>query len=230
MPQPTFILVHGAWHGAWCWRELTPELDRQSAAWRTIDLPSSHDAGAGTNDLESDAAAVAGLANANGPVVRVGHSYGGAVISEAASRIDQLVGLVYIAALRPRVGQSASQASRTVNIRTALDDAMEVDGAFVGLDIALAVTGLYLECSAEIQKWAIPQLTRQTLASFRAKRQSHDSSVPSRFVLCRNDRALDPTLQERMAEGCDEVIEFSSDHSPFLSHPAQCAEAILGIS
>ena len=228
MPQPTFILVHGAWHGAWCWRDLTPELDQRSVEWRTIDLPSSHDPGAGTNDLESDADAVARLANVDGPVILVGHSYGGAVISEAASRIDQLVGLVYIAALRPKVGQSASEASRVVQVRTELDEAMKVDGAFVRLDVEHAVTSLYLECTSEIQEWAIPQLTSQTLASFRGRRQSNDAKVPSRFLLCRNDRALDPSLQERMAEGCDEVIELSSDHSPYLSHPAQCAELILG--
>lgn len=228
MQQPTFILVHGAWHGAWCWRDLTPELDQRSAAWRTIDLPSSHDDGAGTSDLESDADAVARLANMSGVVILVGHSYGGAVISEAASRVDQLVGLVYVAALRPQVGQSASEASRVVDVRTALDVAMEVDGAFVRLNDDLAVTGLYLECSPEVQQWALPQLSRQTLASFRGRRQSQDAVVPSRFLLCRNDRALDASLQERMAEGCDEVIELSSDHSPFLSHPAQCAELILG--
>jgi len=227
MPSPTFILVHGAWHGAWCWRELTPELDRRKAAWRSIDLPSSHDAGEGTNDLYSDADAVARLANSLGPVVLVGHSYGGAVISEAASRIDDLSGLVYIAALRPTVGQSASEASRVVPVRTALDDAMEVRGAFIDLNDELAVTGLYLECSPEIQSWAVPQLTRQTLASFRTKRTSPDVQVPTRFVLCRNDRALDASLQEVMAAGCDDVIEMSSDHSPFLSHPVRCSEAIL---
>jgi len=228
MPPPTFILVHGAWHGAWCWRDLTPELDQRSATWRTIDLPSSHDFGAGTNALESDADAVARLANLAGPVVLVGHSYGGAVISEAASRVNKLVGLVYIAALRPQVGQSASEASRVVQIRTALDEAMKVEGAFVRLDVEQAVASLYLECTSEVQNWALPQLTSQTLASFRGRRQTQDAKVPSRYLLCRNDRALDPSLQERMAEGCDEIIELSSDHSPYLSHPAQCAELILG--
>ena len=228
MPQPTFILVHGAWHGAWCWRDLTHELDQRSAAWRALDLPSSHGDDAGTDDLESDAAAVARLATVGGPVVLVGHSYGGAVISEAASRIDHLVGLVYLAALRPKVGQSASEAARVVPVRTAMDDGLKVDGPFVRLGGDDAATSLYLECSPEVQAWAIPQLVRQTLASFRSRRTTPDADVPSRYVLCSNDRALDPSLQGEMAKGCGEVIELSSDHSPYLSHPGQCAELILG--
>ncbi len=227
MSEPTLILVHGAWHGAWCWRDLGAELDRRGVAWRALDLPSAHDIGAGTNDLESDADAVASVADVEGPVVLVGHSYGGAVISEAASRVNQLAGLVYVAALVPGPGQSASQASRVVRVRTVLDEAMEVDGPFLRLDSDRAIAGLYHECSPEQQQWAAGLLGRQTLASFRGVRRAPDTGAPSRYLLCQHDRALDPSLQERMAENCDEVTELSSDHSPFLSHPAECADAIL---
>jgi pimeloyl-ACP methyl ester carboxylesterase len=227
MRQPTFILVHGAWHGAWCWRELGAELDRRGVSWRAMDLPSAHDQGPGTSDLEADVLSVLAAVDGAGPVALVGHSYGGAVISDAASRIDNLAGLVYIAALVPVPGQSATQANRVVQVRTDLDDAMEVDGPFVGLNRQRATSALYAESSVTTQSWATTLLSRQTLASFRSDRRSPDSPAASRYLLCRHDRAIDPVIQELMAERCDQLIELASDHSPFLSHPVQCAEAIL---
>src|SRR5450631_4224591 len=94
MERPTYILVHGGWHGAWCWRDVTTELDRRDITWRSLDLPSAHDTGGGARDLVDDARAVADAANGAGPVVLVGHSYAGAVIAEAAASIDRLTRLV----------------------------------------------------------------------------------------------------------------------------------------
>ena len=194
-----------------------------------MDLPSAHDAEDGANDLEADVTALSAVANVDGPVVLVGHSYGGAVISEAASRIDQLTGLIYIAALVPNPGECASDASRVVRVRTELDEAMEVAGPFVRLDPTRAAAGLYAECASDVQSWALAQLGRQTIASFRGIRHSPDMNVTRRYLLCRHDRAIDPSVQELMGERCDEVIELASDHSPFLSHPVECADAVLGV-
>jgi pimeloyl-ACP methyl ester carboxylesterase len=226
MVRPTYVLVHGAFGGAWCWRDLTIEFDRRGVAWRTIDLASSHDVGDGTSDLENDAAMVAALANTLGPVVLVGHSYGGAVISDAASRVADLLGLVYIAALVADPGHSASDTAREVLVRTELDDAMVVDGPFLRLDPAKAASALFAESSMETQAWAIDHLGRQTRASFRASRQWPDSTVPRLYILCRQDRAIDPSLQALMAAKCDAVAELNSDHSPYLSHPFVLSDLI----
>jgi len=227
MVEPTYILVHGAWHGAWCWRDVGAMFDERGITWRAIDLPSSHDDGEGSNDLEVDCTALVEMASSVGPVVLVGHSYGGAVISDAASRIPALEKLVYVAALIPRLDESSTDASRVVRIRTALDEAMVVDGPYVGLEPALVVDALYHRSSSSTQAWAAGRVGRQTLASFRSPRRSPDPKVVRRYVLCRDDRAIDPSVQAIMAGRCDEVLAIDSDHSPFLSCPDVCVDAIL---
>src|SRR3954469_23230457 len=80
---PIVVLVHGAWHGAWCWAALQTELDSRGIPSLAIDLPGHGASPAPLGDLSTDAAAVsATLATITRPVVLVGHSYGGAVIGE----------------------------------------------------------------------------------------------------------------------------------------------------
>ena len=230
MAQPTFILVHGAWHGAWSWRDLGAEFDRRGVAWRALNLPSSQRGGDPLADLDQDAARVAEVCELDGDVVLVGHSYGGAVISEAAHLVTNLERMVYIAALVPQVGQSATDASREVKVRTQLDDAMELEGSYLRLDPDKARGALYNDCTREIGDWATAQLSVQTLASFRSARRGGDVPVASRYILCRQDHAIDPELQRVMARRTDEVIAIESGHCPFLSQPGDLSELILAVA
>jgi pimeloyl-ACP methyl ester carboxylesterase len=99
------LLVHGAWHGAWAWRPLLDHLDGLDV--RTVDLPSSGADPATLGDLRADAEVVrAALAGTDGPVVVVGHSYGGAVVSEAATADSGAAHLVYLCAFQLDAGES----------------------------------------------------------------------------------------------------------------------------
>ena len=227
MSAHTYLLVHGAWHGAWSWRLLTEEFDRRGVAWRTVELPSSHDDGDGTIDLAADVRAVVAAANLAGPTVLVGHSYAGAVIAEASSELASVSGLVFIAALIPTPGQSATDVSRLGGVRTDLDTAMVVDGPRLRLDPALARAALYGDCDESIANDATANLGTQTIASFRARRANPDVAVARHYIRCTQDRAIDPSLQALLASTCDTSVDLASDHSPFLSHPGICTDAIL---
>lgn len=227
MSSPTYILVHGAWGGAWCWRDVGAELDHRGVTWRAVDLPSSRNGADPTTGLAEDAAAVAALANDEEPYILVAHSYGGAVVAEAASRIANLQRCVYVAALIPSPGESATNASRRIHARTRLDDAIEVDGELLRLDPVRAVDALYNQCSPEVTKWAVSQLSTQTLASFRNKREHDNATAENIYLRCTNDHAVDPELQQLMSEECDFAMSLESDHSPFLSQPSQFCDAIL---
>jgi thioesterase domain-containing protein len=227
MTSPTYILVHGAWGGAWCWRDVATELDRRGVAWKAVDLPSSRNGADPATGLAENAAAVAALANDDGPYVLVAHSYGGAVVSEVAARIPNLQRCIYVAALVPRTGESATDASRRIRVRTLLDDAMEVDGEFVRLNQDKAIDALYNECSTDVAKWAVHQLTTQTLASFRSQRESENARTETIYIRCSNDHAVDPQIQQLMSEECDFALSLESDHSPFLSQPSQFCDVIL---
>jgi len=227
MADPTYLLVHGAWGGSWCWRDVGEELDRRGVNWRAVDLPSSRNDADPTTGLAEDAAAVVALAAGDGPYVLVAHSYGGAVASEAGSRIPELQRVIYVAALVPSLGESATDAARRVHVRTRLDDAIEVDGEYLRLNHALAGAALYDDCTPEISEWAVAQLSSQTLASFRDKREADKARTESIYVRCLNDHAIDPELQQLMSEECDFALSLESEHSPFLSQPAGFCDAIL---
>lgn len=229
MTKPVYVLVHGAWGGAWCWEKFTEDLDARGASWRTLDLPSSQVGTDPSSDLAVDARVVASVANdVEGPVVLVGHSYAGTVITEAAPRVRALEGLLYIAATVPEIGQSHSDNARLVRVRTEMDNAIRLDGALLTLDLDAAAIALYQDCTPKLREWAKARLSVQTLASFRGARTARDVDVPKRYVVCTHDHALDATLQEIVSQGCDEVVRLESDHSPFLSHSTQLADILLG--
>jgi pimeloyl-ACP methyl ester carboxylesterase len=228
MEYPTYVLVHGAWGGAWSWEKFTLDLDRRDVSWRTLDLPSSEVGADPTSDLQGDADVVAEVANGvGGPVILVGHSYAGAVITQASASIPNIELLIFIAGTVPQVGESHSDCARLLKVKTLMDKAIKVEGDMLLLDPKLAPLALYQEATPEDRAWAAEQLSTQTLASFKSPRTTQPNGVRSRYILCRNDHALDPSIQELMAQRCDAVVEIESDHCPFLSHPMELARAVL---
>jgi pimeloyl-ACP methyl ester carboxylesterase len=227
MSEATYILVHGAWGGSWSWRDVGKQLSRRDIPWTALDLPSSTRGAHPNTYLADDAREVIEIAKLDGPVVLVGHSYGGAVVVEAADQVPNLERIVYIAALVPALGQSPSEAKAEVDIMTRLDDAIERDGEFLVLNPVLAHAALYQDCKEKVAAWAVSQLTPQTVASFRSPRSSFEVDVPSRYIVCTDDNAIDPTLQKVMSERCTEVVTLESDHSPFLSRPGVLTDLLV---
>lgn len=203
------------------------EFDRRGIKWLSVDLPSSNNQGDSSITLADDAAVVGASARNDGRYILVGHSYGGAVITEAAPLIPNLERIIYVAALVPQSGESATDVARTVPTRTLLDDAIEVDGEYLELNHHLALAALYGDCTPAVASWAVDQLSSQTIASFRSRRTSIDVDVDSLYIRCTQDQAIDPQLQQLLSERCDIVFDLSSDHSPFLSQPTNLCEAFL---
>ncbi len=225
MNGPRFVLVHGAWHGAWCWDRFGHELDRRALPWAALDLASTA-TGDPSVDMMADVLELRRFCRDRGPVVLVAHSYGGAVVAEAAPKIEGLSGIVYIAGLVPRLGQTASDVTREYGLRAPLDDAIRRQDDFLDLDLELAAPALYGDCDEETRLWATKKLSTQTLASFRTPRTSENTAIASTYVVCRRDRAIMPDVQEHVAQRCDDIVEIDADHSPFLSQPARLADLL----
>lgn len=225
MSGPTYVLVHGAFGGAWCWRDVGVELDRLELPWVALDLPSSHDP-TGAATLADDAESVVAAAAGAGPVVVVGHSYGGAVVAEAAGRLSSVESLIFVAAIVPLPGESATEVAKRAPERTLLDQAMVVDGPLVHLDLALAGEALYGRCDEGTRAWALRQLGGHTLVSFRSRRVGVDPVVPRRYIVCTDDHAVHPEVQATLAKQCDEWYGLDSDHSPMFSAPRRLAELL----
>ena len=107
----TIVLVHGAWHGAWCWERLTPLLDDAGVTSIAVDLPGHGNDRGPFTDLHGDADRVREtLDDVDGDVVLVGHSYGGCVITDAGAHPD-VRHLVYVAAFPLDADESAANAA-----------------------------------------------------------------------------------------------------------------------
>ncbi len=128
MKRPTILLVHGAWCGEWVFWKLKPCLDERGLRWVGADLPSCRAVDTSVGPLD-DVEYVRGLITAiDGPVVVVGKSYGGTVISGASAGCSTVMHLVYVAAMMPAVDerfQTTTAAARTEEFSRAgrmLDD------------------------------------------------------------------------------------------------------------
>jgi pimeloyl-ACP methyl ester carboxylesterase len=107
---PRVVLVHGTRHGGWCWAGLQAEFDRRGIASLAVDLPGHGAAVAEPTGPHGDARAVGATPDKLrdrdvGPIVLVGHSYGGAVITQVAAGHDDVDHLVYVAAFAPDTGE-----------------------------------------------------------------------------------------------------------------------------
>lgn len=110
--QPkTYILVHGGWHGAWCWKKVVPLLEAKGNRVLAIDLPGHGEdkTPAATVTLKDYVQKVVRVANAQtGPVILVGHSMSGVVIAQAGEVLGtgKVAKLVFLDAFMPRNGES----------------------------------------------------------------------------------------------------------------------------
>jgi pimeloyl-ACP methyl ester carboxylesterase len=218
--RPTVVLVHGAFADASSWLELIPLL--QDRGYNVVAVQNA------LASLAGDVATTKRVIDAQkGPVIVVGHSYGGAVISGAAAGNPNVKALVYIAAFGPEVGESLDAHFKTYP--SDLGTSLKPDAAgFVAID-----TAKYRDIFAG----DIPR--RQTRAMAAAQRpifgaifgQSPSAAawktIPSWYMVARQDRSLNPDLERFYAKRMKaRVVEVSSSHLPFLSHPREVAKLI----
>lgn len=218
MPRPELILVHGAWHGSWAWRELVDVLEREDWRARTVDLPSS---GSGA-DLSADAALVREiLLESDTPKVLVGHSYGGTVVTQAGAGVESLVGLVYLCAARPDVGDVVWHDPHSP---AEVPDWIEVDDEDQSCVALRSEEILFNDCAPELAASAKTRLKPQSLASFlEPVKAAAWRQRPSAYLVCELDRCVPAAAQEQLAEGCGHVERLAASHSPFMSRPAEVA-------
>lgn len=227
---PTVVLVHGSFHTPEStWAQLTPVLDERGIEWVAVDLPSAGpDLSDGAlPDLNDDVAATQDvIGQADAPVVLVGHSYGGSVITGAG--VDPRVGqLVYLCAFAPEPGESTIELTMS-GPPVALGEALRIDGGLVSVDPALATDALYGDVDRELAATMVAELVPSTLSSL-----EQPSSVaawrelPSTYLVCEQDHAIAPERQREMADRIGaETFSLPTSHSPFLSQPEAVADVI----
>lgn len=236
----TYVLVHGAWHGAWCWHKVTPLLEAQGHRVIAIDLPSH-----GADKTPADQVSfddyinkVVQVAKAQeGAVVLVGHSMGGVVIAQAAELLgtQKVASLVFLDAFMPKNGESVQMLAALAGENTAPKNP-PIQAGFVlseskktaTYNPELAKIIFYHDCSAEDVKFATARLSAQPLVALGSPVRVSDAVyglIPKYYILCTQSKDLDKSpLVERVP--IRKLYKLASSHSPFFSMPDQLS-AIL---
>jgi pimeloyl-ACP methyl ester carboxylesterase len=228
---PILVLVHGAWHGAWCWAALQADLDGRGLPSLAIDLPGHGASTLPFGDLAGDAAHLADVVSRlDRPVVLVGHSYGGAVIGEAAAR-PAVRHLVYVAAFCVAEGETLAHQTDVEYPATALAGAITSDGdGLLLIDPSKAAECFYALCPPLAAEAAIARLCPQPRATLtQPATVAAWREIGTTYVLCTRDDVVHPLHQAAMAERCDTVVTLDTDHSPFLSAPDSLADVLEAI-
>ncbi len=237
----TYIFVHGAGHGAWCWKKVIPLLEAYGYSAVALDLPSSgiDKAVLEKITLGDDVQKVIDAANAqSGKVILVGHSSGGVVISQAAEILgtDKVDKLVYLDAFLPQHGESVFSLAGKIKTNNASTSSPEtVISAEPLLFSAGEKTAIwnpevvkqmfYHDCMPEDITYAKIHLRSQAIASLATPIDVSDECygmIPKYYILCTAAKDLDKSsIIQNMP--CQKVYELPISHSPFFSMPEKLA-------
>ena len=232
-----FVLIHGAWHGGWCWHRIVTRLQRASHQVMTPDLLALGIDCTPPSEVTLDRWAqqiVTLIESTSEPVVLVGHSRGGIVLSAVAERIpERLRMLVYLSAFLLENGASLRETAAGIEgslVPPAMVIAEDHASATVRPDAVREA--FYGCCSDDDVALAASLLKPEPLAPLATPMRvsaERFGSVPRVYIECLRDRAITHVAQRRMqaALPCRERITLDTDHSPFFSRPDELASALL---
>jgi pimeloyl-ACP methyl ester carboxylesterase len=220
--HPAIVLVHGAFADGSAWADVVSQLTRDGYIATAVQ-----------NSLfsfEQDVATTKRVIEAQrGPVVVVGHSYGGAVITAAAAGNANVKALVYVTAFAPDTGEQIGELFGKLG-QPALPSAFVKDAAgFLTVDRAKFHDAFANDVSPE--RAAVLAATQKPIfeGAFGGAISGEPAwkAIPSWFLVCRSDRAIAVPLQQYMAKRIGAtVVEIDASHVPFLSRPADVTSII----
>jgi pimeloyl-ACP methyl ester carboxylesterase len=229
--SPTLVLVPPAGCGAWAWEIVGDELDRLGVAHRAIDPPSLGSAPPPNAGIRQDGAAVRSVLDTLArPVTLVGNSYGSVVISTAAIDHPAFARLVYVAAFMPEPGVPVFEQLVTTD---EFSDALSMtDDRLGSFDPERAPAIVFHQAEPHAAERAATRMQPQRVSDIGAALAAVAwQGIPSTYVVCTEDRSIPPDYQQLCAtQRATAKIEMPWDHVPSLSHPAELAQILAGIS
>ncbi|GAC1420572.1 MAG: alpha/beta hydrolase [Flavisolibacter sp.] len=217
--KPTIVFVHGLWADGSCWTTVINTL--QSEGYEVVSTQNP------TTSLENDVAATkSAIDRTHGPVILVGHSWGGIVITEAGND-PRVVGLVFVAAFAPDLGETPVDLLGMAAPND-LSKFFQVSNGFITLSkegIKKAFAG-DLPIKQQLQLYAAQTPASQSV--FGAKiSQTAWKEKPSWYIVARNDKAINPDLERLLAKRMKATtIEVQSSHVVMLSKPQEVLKMI----
>jgi pimeloyl-ACP methyl ester carboxylesterase len=235
----TFVLVHGGCHGAWCWYKVAPALEKHGHTVIAPDLPSHgrDKTPVSAVTLQTYVDTVCDILDAqHEPVVLVGHSMGGGIITQVAEyRPDKIKTLVYLTALLPANGESMGTVLwRNTESMLNSNFIVTADKSASMVREEALVEGFYADCSAEDVALAKLLLTPQATAPLKEKLQTSEANfgrVPRVAIECLRDRAHPLSFQRSVYPTFpfQKVITMDTSHSPFFSAPDEFVAHLVAL-
>jgi pimeloyl-ACP methyl ester carboxylesterase len=221
----TVVLVPGAWHGAWCFDRVAARLAATGVTSVALDNPSVARAPA---TLQDDVGTVVAVLDAiDEPVLLVGHSYGGAVVTEAGVH-PNVAHVVYLAAFALDEGESVVTNELKGGENASLPEALRTEGDLITVDPARAVEFFYHDCEPAAAAAAVAKLQPMSAAAMGGTVTGVAwRGTPSTYVVCTDDRAAPVALQRSSAARVGTTVEMPTSHSPFLSRPDLVTELLV---
>lgn len=223
---PTILLVHGAWHGSWCWDAVRSLLEARGRVVRTVDLPTVHAADKAELGMSDDAATVRdAVAKIDGPVVVVAHSYGGVPTTQGVAGLPNVTHIVYIAAFALDAGESLLAA-----VGGEPPSWWNVQGAVTGAGTPTepAESLFYNDLPEDVAQENAARLSTQATKPFGdTLTEVAWRTIPSTYVITERDAIFPVFAQEALsARAGSTVHRLDTSHSPFLSQPEATADII----
>lgn len=236
-----FVLIHGSWHGGWCFDPVADILRARGHAVLAPTLP-----GMGGTAEELAAVTLEGWADfalehcrrlraeTGGPVVLAGHSRGGLVVSTAAERDPQAMdALVYICAMMLPTGLSRAEFKKLEGPNPAFDAIISPVHGGVGTVVDPAAAGaVFAQVSPpDLVAAALPRLIAEPHGPRSEKltlTPERWGRLPRTYVECTQDRTIPIDSQRKMQQFSPgaRVVTLDADHSPYLSRPVELADAL----
>lgn len=236
----TYVLIHGAYHGGWCWNKVVPLLEAAGHEVVAPDLPSHGQDNTPIAEVTLDAYAKRACevaAAQSEPVILVGHSMGGRVITQAAEHCpDNIETLVYLTAnlLKNGIYLAPESPKRSAADRAA-SATLSDDGVYRIANLDMVGRIYYNDCSDEDVERAKAFICNQAVIPSDTPMQTTDENfgrVPRVYIECLRDNAIPIDTQRAMyaALPCKTVFTMDSNHSPFFSAPEELAKHLLSLS
>jgi pimeloyl-ACP methyl ester carboxylesterase len=230
-PKPTVVLVHGGWADSSGWNAQVATLQRRGYP---VIAPANPLRG-----LQSDAAYIRSvLTTIDGPIVLVGHSYGGAVISNAAVGVPNVKALVYIAGFAPDAGESLVQLvsmnpGSEIGPATLIPRPYPLPDGGEGIDLYLTQDGFRNAFAGDVPRKIADQMqatqrpfSEEAFASLSG--EPAWKTIPSWYLVAARDKAIPPATQRFMAQRAGATTtEVSASHVPMISQPDATTRLIL---
>jgi pimeloyl-ACP methyl ester carboxylesterase len=235
----TYVLIHGAYQGAWCWKKIIPLIEKEGHKVVAPDLP-----GHGENkrpiaqiNLQTYTDRLCEILDEQpDPVMLVGHSLGGAVITQSAEyRPEKIRKLVYVAGYLLRNGEFQYQHLESDTESVLLPNLIIAeDKSYTTVKEEALKEIAYADCSDEDVQFAksrlVPEAVSPSMTPVRTTKENF-GQVARVYISCLQDKVISPTVQEKLYQAlpCEKVISIDSSHSPFFSVPGELANHLLSI-